>query len=954
MNKSLENFKPSIMKKSLLQVSIPNSKTSASLLFVFEIQYDNKKIYKWLIQRTYSDFSLFAQTVEKQFLNGAIDQPPSFMNNLVLAPENYEQIFMILESYLQKLVLVRGALTNPQVLEFFEVSALSFDGTSEKRKEGYVMKRTGGRINNEKLCCNLSKYFKRLQKRWVILKDNMIGYLTNNTKDALHEVIMFKGRFEIKSGTESTGFDDGVLISTNRRNLLFRAGNFANMNEWVKAINEAYKQSEWKNSLVRFESSFPIRNGNLANWFVDGQDYFNEVYNSLLNAKHEVFISDWWLSPELYLKRPSTDYPESSVVEVLGSLADKGVQVYVHVYKEVSLALSLNSLHTKKMLINRNSNIKVVRHPHRSVVGSQFLWSHHEKIVCIDQELAFIGGLDLCFGRMDSHSHSLTDTTSPHTWPGIDYSNVRVCDFTNVADHSNDLINRFSIPRLPWHDVSLKLSGKAARDIALHFIELWNHVMTDISSDYWKNKDLIRPKSSSIFKPVQIDTILQYADQENPKATQNPIKVVGLSKSFAINRFDALALDHLIEEPEVQPVPVKVFSNESTTWITNTKQNKQKFTFSKSIDHKDLDDLDELMFKHELEADIKQGDEFWARNLLLPKIEESNKNGTCQCQVVRSAGPWSLGLDKAEHSIHSAYLHLIEAADHFIYIENQFFISSTAGKPVRNNVAMAILERVKIAASLKQKFRVIVVMPLLPGFEGRIESSSILKAQLHWEYSSICRGIASIVEQLKNDRNIDNVDEYISFYSLRTHALLDGVPVTEMVYVHSKLMIVDDKFVILGSANINDRSMLGHRDSEIAVVIKDKKKVESIIDGQNVLVRDFAYSLRIKLFQEFTQCDDLSILQDPLSQNFWNFWKTTAENNTFLYRHVFRCLPDDAVHKIEQISEFERGNCFLEYDKLRNGVRGFLVMFPLEFLKDESLKISIFDKEYLLPEENFV
>ncbi len=30
-------------------------------------------------------------------------------------------------------------------------------------------------------------------------------------------------------------------------------------------------------------------------------------------------------------------------------------------------------------------------------------------------------------------------------------------------------------------------------------------------------------------------------------------------------------------------------------------------------------------------------------------------------------------------------------------------------------------------------------------------------------------------------------------------------------------MIVDDKYVILGSANINDRSMLGSRDSEIAV-----------------------------------------------------------------------------------------------------------------------------------------
>lgn len=35
-------------------------------------------------------------------------------------------------------------------------------------------------------------------------------------------------------------------------------------------------------------------------------------------------------------------------------------------------------------------------------------------------------------------------------------------------------------------------------------------------------------------------------------------------------------------------------------------------------------------------------------------------------------------------------------------------------------------------------------------------------------------------------------------------------------------MIVDDDKVILGSANINDRSMLGNRDSEIAVIEKFK------------------------------------------------------------------------------------------------------------------------------------
>jgi len=47
------------------------------------------------------------------------------------------------------------------------------------------------------------------------------------------------------------------------------------------------------------------------------------------------------------------------------------------------------------------------------------------------------------------------------------------------------------------------------------------------------------------------------------------------------------------------------------------------------------------------------------------------------------------------------------------------------------------------------------------------------------------------------------------------------IPKTEIIYVHSKLMIVDDRFLICGSANINDRSLLGTRDSELAMVIED-------------------------------------------------------------------------------------------------------------------------------------
>lgn len=48
----------------------------------------------------------------------------------------------------------------------------------------------------------------------------------------------------------------------------------------------------------------PYRSSVSASWFVDGADYMSAVADALENAKEEIFIADWWLSPEIYMKRP--------------------------------------------------------------------------------------------------------------------------------------------------------------------------------------------------------------------------------------------------------------------------------------------------------------------------------------------------------------------------------------------------------------------------------------------------------------------------------------------------------------------------------------------------------------------------------------------------------------------------------------------------------------------------
>jgi len=37
-----------------------------------------------------------------------------------------------------------------------------------------------------------------------------------------------------------------------------------------------------------------------------------------------------------------------------------------------------------------------------------------------------------------------------------------------------DFIDRHTTPRMPWHDIASVVHGKAARDVARHFIQRWN------------------------------------------------------------------------------------------------------------------------------------------------------------------------------------------------------------------------------------------------------------------------------------------------------------------------------------------------------------------------------------------------------------------------------------------------------------------------------------------------
>lgn len=160
------------------------------------------------------------------------------------------------------------------------------------------------------------------------------------------------------------------------------------------------------------------------------------------------------------------------------------------------------------------------------------------------------------------------------------------------------------------------------------------------------------------------------------------------------------------------------------------------------------------------------------------------------------------------------------------------------------------------------------------------------------------------------DAGIEDPNEYISFYGLRNHSTLNCEPITELIYVHSKLMIVDDKSVICGSANINDRSLIGKRDSEIAVLIEDEAFDDGVMNGKSFPCGKFAGSLRKYLFKEHLgllgkehEMIDFDIT-DPISDYFYKeIWYKTASLNTEFYEKVFHCIPTDKVKNFADLKK---------------------------------------------------
>lgn len=684
-----------------------------------------------------------------------------------------------LEQYLQEMIrwLIFRADSN-RLCRFLELSALGVRLAAEGSyhgKEGFLVIQAALGFDVRRMLTP-QNFFSRHSPKWFLVRHSYIVCVDSPENMHIFDVYLVDSKFEIrKKRRKLKEFDSkemvvqaetsakhpqhhGLKLQNSERKIKLLAKNERQLRQFEESLTFMLNNTPWAKP-NRFGSFAPVRSDVFAQWLVDGRDYMWNVSRAINMAKDVIYIHDWWLSPQLYMRRPAAISQKWRLDRLLQKKAREGVKIFIIIYRNVEAAIPIDSEFTKFSMLDLHPNIFVQRSPNQ-FKKNQFFFAHHEKVCIVDHTVAFVGGIDLCFGRWDTPQHSVVDdkptgfeqSDQPkdadhcQLWPGKDYSNPRVQDFYKLSEPYAEMYDRSKVPRMPWHDVSMQVVGQPARDLTRHFVQRWNYVL--------RGRKPTRPTP------------------------------------------------FLLPPPDYNP------------------------------------------------ADL----------------EALGLTGTCEVQILRSASDWSLGLVDTEHSIMNAYCKMIEESEHFVYIENQFFITSSETMNVKiiNKIGDAIIERAVRAYRNNESWRCVILIPLMPGFQNTVDEpeGTSVRLIMQCQFRSICRGDASIFGRLRA-QGIEP-EEYVQFYSLRAWGRIGPkkMLVTEQLYIHAKIIIVDDRVALIGSANINERSMLGVRDSECAAVVRDTDMLWSVMNEEPYLVGRFAHTLRMRLMREHIGIDVDEVMEE--------------------------------------------------------------------------------------------
>ncbi len=174
-------------------------------------------------------------------------------------------------------------------------------------------------------------------------------------------------------------------------------------------------------------------------FLVDAAAYFQTLSEALQKAQNEIWIIGWDFHPQIDLTPDQNNQHRLS--DLLQAQLDAKPDLVIRI-----LVWALGPLYSGKSLrLYQRPGVLSHERVHLQFATSRPLWSsHHQKIVVIDDALAFIGGIDLTAGRWDDSKHQPANPlrTKPN-----------------------------GLPYEPVHDLQVMVAGKAAKrvsDIARH------------------------------------------------------------------------------------------------------------------------------------------------------------------------------------------------------------------------------------------------------------------------------------------------------------------------------------------------------------------------------------------------------------------------------------------------------------------------------------------------------
>jgi len=179
------------------------------------------------------------------------------------------------------------------------------------------------------------------------------------------------------------------------------------------------------------------RAGTTLEVLIDGAEALPAIAEAIAGARHSVRIAGWHLAPHFELVRES---PPVVLGSLLAATVARGVDVRVLLWSGAPVPAfhpTRKEVAADVETLVRQTGIRCVTDPHQHPVHC-----HHEKLIVIDDELAFVGGIDL-----------------------TDYDGDRF-------DHGHHPARR----RKGWHDVATRLRGPAVADVADHFRLRWREV----------------------------------------------------------------------------------------------------------------------------------------------------------------------------------------------------------------------------------------------------------------------------------------------------------------------------------------------------------------------------------------------------------------------------------------------------------------------------------------------